>query len=1102
MSLSFAGPRERAVSIDDKDEEQMDEELEARWLREGIGLNIRLGCKTLLLMDIVFLAYKARDNFKILLGLGLGLGGTRDHPPAAARLNALFFAVQIVLICFCLRRPRISLYLPLILSWLMWWTAQGLPPWGPSCEDLASICEMHCANKTHVRLSASNLDCSLQGPSIVHTIIGQLLITPRLVPNARMMYINWAYIFLVYVPVTFFYDWGQSEFAYHRTDVIITVVLLCGVSINADRRKFFIEKGQRTKFLSDMKREQATKKIFNVLELFLPTHVIVPMLKNPGHVIAEDRKLASVLFVLIEDFDRHARQLSPRDLMDFLNQQFKEMDEICNRYSVTKIETVAEEYVCAVGVIPSDVHEAKQHGPAHILTRLIKAALAILRLQNEGVEYRMGMQTGDVVAGVIGQKLPRFRLFGDTVNTAARMMQKGKSGCLQFGEETKQLLPKGILEKVISRGEIELKGKGCVPAYLLQPTERSRSVAFETGGSESLGSSTAPSLPAERQKPRPILRGSAGSRYKKVIIAKEGEQRDKQRRSTLRESIVTRFGSRGNGSRISGLDWFSSDQAEREDDREKFQQVLSELSAPQQFSGPGRTRSWWLGMGLVPADFTQEDEDQWQRWYHKNTICKKLEVRLDTQALVLALLTAVELWCSVFLISAHSDEKTGLERDDWHGKDNRGYARLPFFLACRGTAFAIISALQSLAKEGNWLLQNPQEAQLLLLVCFAVITVLVCIAYDGLSETSSFDFDDYTHELVQRHMKDYRRRSSIFTLCFIPAYVAAATQHQFRFGHTVVFPLLAGLVVLFWKQVCRESGEGVKLKHGPDMVCNLYLSHDVRWLLLFLSCVISMMAWTAEKNSRERFKDGQIVEKMGKRIDLIVDTLMPPLVVEEIRGLSLNSPPPTHKYRAATIAQSDLCGFTALSSLKKPQEVVQFIGELFGAFDDLTVKHQVYKVETVGDAYIAGQADIPLTPTNIPVSVVLFGLEMVRAVHDWAELRGWTISCRVGIAHGECIGGIVGTKMQRYHLFGELMGCLEVLESTAPEGMVQVSRACKEVVEEQMHKEGIPSSLVSFEPRKLPHLTTSKGDVIELEKAGGDTFIVRSDSTFRGWIGA
>eukprot|EP00439_Symbiodinium_sp_Y106_P053969 s3015_g7.t1 len=232
------------------------------------------------------------------------------------------------------------------------------------------------------------------------------------------------------------------------------------------------------------------------------------------------------------------------------------------------------------------------------------------------------------------------------------------------------------------------------------------------------------------------------------------------------------------------------------------------------------------------------------------------------------------------------------------------------------------------------------------------------------------------------------------------------------------------------------------------------------------------------------------------------------IVAHEMRSLPFDAPLPSHKYQRATIAQSDLCGFTKLASTRMPQEVVQFIGDLFHLFDDLTDKHQVYKVETVGDAYIAGQADLPLTQKNHPVSVVLFGLEMVRAVHSWAGAHGFvdgegcSVSCRVGIAHGACIGGIVGTEMQRYHLFGELMSELEVLESTAPQGLVQASTACKNVAEEIMRVEKIPSQLLSFEQRDLPYLQTSKGDVVPLEKAGGATFIVKSDSTFRGWIGA
>ncbi|CAL1127877.1 unnamed protein product [Cladocopium goreaui] len=130
--------------------------------------------------------------------------------------------------------------------------------------------------------------------------------------------------------------------------------------------------------------------------------------------------------------------------MEFLNSTFTMMDLICAEHAVTKIETVGEEYVCAVGVVPEDEQEAKDSGHTAVLGRLIQAAAEILAARKPKmglpVTFKMGMHTGPVVAGVIGQKLPRFRLFGDTVNTAARMMQKGFSGSLQFGPEAWKMM--------------------------------------------------------------------------------------------------------------------------------------------------------------------------------------------------------------------------------------------------------------------------------------------------------------------------------------------------------------------------------------------------------------------------------------------------------------------------------------------------------------------------------------------------------------------------------------------------------------------------------------------------------------------------------------
>eukprot|EP00439_Symbiodinium_sp_Y106_P018787 s345_g2.t1 len=258
-------------------------------------------------------------------------------------------------------------------------------------------------------------------------------------------------------------------------DLLSITMLLFSVNLFAVGRKYYIEKGQRTKFIYDGRQREATQRIFRILEVMVPVHVIVPMLR--GSVIAEKVDRASILFVMFVDFDQTARKKEPEALLAYLNHYFTKFDDICSAHEVTKIETVGEEYVSAVGVIPRDIEADKAMGHAVILGRLIKAAKEILMVQrdtqgsDEEVKLKMGIHTGPVVAGVIGQKLPRFRLFGDTINTAARLMQKGLPGELQFGEATKSCLPRGVAYRW--RDNIEMKGKGKVPTWLLGSSEAS-----------------------------------------------------------------------------------------------------------------------------------------------------------------------------------------------------------------------------------------------------------------------------------------------------------------------------------------------------------------------------------------------------------------------------------------------------------------------------------------------------------------------------------------------------------------------------------------------------------------------------------------------------
>jgi len=471
----------------------------------------------------------------------------------------------------------------------------------------------------------------------------------------------------------------------------------------------------------------------------------------------------------------------------------------------------------------------------------------------------------------------------------------------------------------------------------------------------------------------------------------------------------------------------------------------------------------WRSLLLGWDDFPDRMEREFADWFHTTAVYKKLDLRLDKQALALSVLTAIETAYTVFITRA-------FERPH----EVYGPAmRLPTFLLCRMGAFLLILAWRGISVENNWIKKSAAEVTNRLWLSCCIIALLMFLSYDAL--TVQYRLLGKPSNPASSHAGDM----DIFSLVFVVIYMLVLTLHPFLFVRSCAFVAHASVVMLlshFWFQ-------------------NLFFPPQVKVLFLFNTLLNSFIAHTSEKGLRARFSNMCQIQRTDARIGTILDTLLPAPVVDELRQNPMHAAPPTHTYPRATIAQSDLCGFTQLASTRRPDEVVEFISEIFGSFDELVSKAtSIYKVETVGDAYIAGSAGLPLTREYDPLEVVKFGIRMVRATHAWSLSKGENVSCRVGVHTGECIGGIVGTKMQRYHLFGPLLAGVEVLESTAPEGKVQVSNSCKEVVEAQMEAEAQMEkrrSWLLFDQRAEDKLMSSKGDVHDYDEVGGLTYIVR-----------
>ncbi|MFB2922742.1 adenylate/guanylate cyclase domain-containing protein [Aerosakkonema sp. BLCC-F2] len=212
--------------------------------------------------------------------------------------------------------------------------------------------------------------------------------------------------------------------------------------------------------LKQLKAEQ--KKSEHLLLNILP-QPIADRLKQEESTIADNFPEVTVLFADIVGFTKLAARTSPVELVTLLNQIFSAFDRLVEKHGLEKIKTIGDAYMVVGGLpIPRQDHAEAIAKMALDMQLEIKQFNA---LNNVDFSMRIGINTGPVVAGVIGIKKFIYDLWGDTVNTASRMESHGITGCIQVTEATyKCLNDKFEFER---RGPIQVKGKGEMTTYLL-----------------------------------------------------------------------------------------------------------------------------------------------------------------------------------------------------------------------------------------------------------------------------------------------------------------------------------------------------------------------------------------------------------------------------------------------------------------------------------------------------------------------------------------------------------------------------------------------------------------------------------------------------------
>jgi class 3 adenylate cyclase len=227
--------------------------------------------------------------------------------------------------------------------------------------------------------------------------------------------------------------------------VLLAAVLLLGEAIR-NRREL------------DLEREKSDRLLLNVLPAS-----IAARLKQTEGVIADRFSDVTVLFADIVDFTSRSQRIAPEQVVEVLNDLFSAFDRLSRERGLEKIKTIGDAYM-VVGGLP---HPRPDHPEA-----VAGMALAILeevagRSDPSGrpLQVRIGIDTGPVVAGVIGTSRFSYDLWGDTVNTASRMESHGVPGCIQVTDRAYGRLRDRY--RFQRRGPIPVKGKGVVVTYFL-----------------------------------------------------------------------------------------------------------------------------------------------------------------------------------------------------------------------------------------------------------------------------------------------------------------------------------------------------------------------------------------------------------------------------------------------------------------------------------------------------------------------------------------------------------------------------------------------------------------------------------------------------------
>jgi len=249
-----------------------------------------------------------------------------------------------------------------------------------------------------------------------------------------------------------------------RIVVIATTIALLLIGLLAGglfRRNKFI---QKTKKIIEQEKDRSDNLLLNILP-----EETAKELKDSGKVLAKKFESVTVLFTDFKGFTKYSENLSPEALVETIGFYFSKFDEIIEKYGLEKIKTIGDAYMCAGGLpFPTEDHAHNMVRAAFEIAEFVEETKNNVDASELNFDIRIGINTGPVVAGVVGTKKFAYDIWGDTVNIASRMESNSEPGKINISENTYEIIKDTF--DCEYRGKIQAKGKGEIEMFFVERT--------------------------------------------------------------------------------------------------------------------------------------------------------------------------------------------------------------------------------------------------------------------------------------------------------------------------------------------------------------------------------------------------------------------------------------------------------------------------------------------------------------------------------------------------------------------------------------------------------------------------------------------------------